>query len=134
MPLAQASSHRKTKLILCHPIPIQIEDSYEECFYGFLAPLFAQEDRRRFCYRVADLFTICIRAKGITQRGQMKAAGAVAKIATLPLTNGVRLLMGADGNILVLPGADGILAVDGGLVTSQPQIARDLSELSAGCQ
>jgi len=41
------------------------------------------------------------------------------------------MLMGAGGNILAFPGADGMLAVDSGFVTSRPQIAGALSALSA---
>ena len=65
---------------------------------------------------------------------QMKAAEAVAKIAALPLRKGLTVLMGAGGNVQVPPGSHGMLALDGDLVTSQPQIARDLLELPAGCQ
>jgi glyoxylase-like metal-dependent hydrolase (beta-lactamase superfamily II) len=62
---------------------------------------------------------------------QMRAAGATAKIDTRPLRNGVSVLMGSGGNILVLPGADGKLAVDSGFATSQQHIAKALSALSA---
>jgi glyoxylase-like metal-dependent hydrolase (beta-lactamase superfamily II) len=62
---------------------------------------------------------------------QMRAGGATAKIDTRPLRNGVSVLMGSGGNILVLPGADGKLAVDTGFATSQRQIASALSALSA---
>ncbi len=69
--------------------------------------------------------------KASLSEAQMKAAGAVARISTLPLRSGVSMLIGAGGNILAFPGADGILAVDSGFVTSGPQIARALSALSA---
>jgi glyoxylase-like metal-dependent hydrolase (beta-lactamase superfamily II) len=62
---------------------------------------------------------------------QMKAAGASAKIEAQTLRGGVGVLIGSGGNILVLPGPDGKLAVDSGLVTSQQQIAGALSGLSA---
>lgn len=62
---------------------------------------------------------------------QMRASGATAKIDSRPLRNGVSVLIGSGGNILVLPGPDGKLAVDSGFATSQEQIAKALSGLSA---
>jgi glyoxylase-like metal-dependent hydrolase (beta-lactamase superfamily II) len=62
---------------------------------------------------------------------QMRASGATAKIDTRPLRNGVSVLIGSGGNILVLPGPDGKLAVDSGFATSEQQIAKVFSGLSA---
>jgi glyoxylase-like metal-dependent hydrolase (beta-lactamase superfamily II) len=62
---------------------------------------------------------------------QMRAGGATSRIDTRPLRNGVSALMGSGGNILVLPGADGKLAVDSGFATSQQHIVKALSALSA---
>jgi glyoxylase-like metal-dependent hydrolase (beta-lactamase superfamily II) len=67
---------------------------------------------------------------GVTA-AQMRAAGATAKITVLPLQAGVNVLMGSGGNILVTSGPDGKLAVDSGFATSQPQIERALSSISA---
>src|SRR5450755_2079762 len=61
---------------------------------------------------------------------QMRASGATARIDTRLLRNRVSVLMGSGGNILVLPGADGKLAVDSGFATSQQHIAQALSALS----
>ena len=61
---------------------------------------------------------------------QMRAAGATAKITVLPLRDGVNVLMGSGGNILVTSGADGKLAIDSGYATSQPQIESALSTVS----
>jgi glyoxylase-like metal-dependent hydrolase (beta-lactamase superfamily II) len=61
---------------------------------------------------------------------QMRASGATAKISILPVRNELRVLMGSGGNILVLPGADGQLAVDSGYATSRNQIAQALSTIS----
>jgi glyoxylase-like metal-dependent hydrolase (beta-lactamase superfamily II) len=62
---------------------------------------------------------------------QMRAAAASAKIQTQPLRNGVQLLMGSGGNIVVLPGKDGKLVVDSGFSSSQPQITLALAAISA---
>jgi len=50
---------------------------------------------------------------------QMRAAGARAKTTALSLRNRVNLVMGSGGNILVIPGMDGQLAIDSGFATSQ---------------
>jgi glyoxylase-like metal-dependent hydrolase (beta-lactamase superfamily II) len=62
---------------------------------------------------------------------QMKAAGARAQIAVVPLRSGLTLLSGAGGNILVLSGPDGVVAVDSGLSTAQSQIAKAMDALTA---
>lgn len=62
---------------------------------------------------------------------QMRAGGATAKIMTLPVRNDVKVLMGSGGNILVLPGPDGKLAIDSGFATSHTQIAEALAALSS---
>ena len=61
---------------------------------------------------------------------QMRAAGATAKIASLSLRNGVNILTGSGGNILVIPGSDGQLAIDSGFATSVPQITAALGSIS----
>ena len=61
---------------------------------------------------------------------QMRAAGTTAKIMTLSLRNRVNLVMGSGGNILVIPGMDGQLAIDSGFATSQPQIIAALGSIS----
>jgi glyoxylase-like metal-dependent hydrolase (beta-lactamase superfamily II) len=67
---------------------------------------------------------------GVTA-AQMRAAGTTAKIKTLPLRNGLSVLMGSGGNIVVLPGRDGKLSIDSGFATSQTQMAAALEALSA---
>lgn len=61
---------------------------------------------------------------------QMRAGGATAKIAVVPIRNQVKALMGSGGNILILPGPDGKISVDTGFATSRPQIAEALSAIS----
>jgi glyoxylase-like metal-dependent hydrolase (beta-lactamase superfamily II) len=61
---------------------------------------------------------------------QGRAAGAKAKIVTQPLRGNVSALIGAGGNIAVLPGKDGKLLIDAGYSTSQPQITAALGALS----
>jgi glyoxylase-like metal-dependent hydrolase (beta-lactamase superfamily II) len=61
---------------------------------------------------------------------QMRAGGATAKIAVVPIRNHIRALMGSGGNILVLPGADGKISVDTGFATSRSQITEALAAIS----
>ena len=74
-------------------------------------------------------------AQGTQQSGsmidQMRAAAASAKITTQPLRNGVQLLMGSGGNIVVLPGKDGKVLIDSGFSSSQPQITLALAAIFA---
>jgi glyoxylase-like metal-dependent hydrolase (beta-lactamase superfamily II) len=63
---------------------------------------------------------------------QGRAAGAKAKITTQKLRGNVSALLGSGGNIVVLPGADGLLLIDSGYATSQPQITEALAALSSG--
>jgi glyoxylase-like metal-dependent hydrolase (beta-lactamase superfamily II) len=72
----------------------------------------------------------CAQRAAITV-AQMRAAGATAKITVSPLRDGVNVLMGSGGNILVTSGSDGILAVDSGYATSQRQIENALTTVSA---
>jgi glyoxylase-like metal-dependent hydrolase (beta-lactamase superfamily II) len=62
---------------------------------------------------------------------QMRAGGATAKITTVPIAKNLKVLMGAGGNIIVLPGPDGKLAVDSGYATAKPQIVVALTAVSA---
>jgi glyoxylase-like metal-dependent hydrolase (beta-lactamase superfamily II) len=62
---------------------------------------------------------------------QMRAGGATAKITTLPIQGGLSVLMGSGGNIIVLPGREGKVAIDSGYATSQRQITAALAALSA---
>jgi glyoxylase-like metal-dependent hydrolase (beta-lactamase superfamily II) len=61
---------------------------------------------------------------------QMRAGGATAKIAVVPVRNQIRALTGSGGNILVLPGPDGKLSVDSGFATSRTQITEALAAIS----
>ena len=60
---------------------------------------------------------------------QMRAAGAAAKITTLPARRNVSVLMGSGGNIAVLTGKEGKLLVDSGFASSRPQITEALAGL-----
>jgi len=62
---------------------------------------------------------------------QFRASGTRAKIMTRRLRSNVSILMGSGGNILVLPGSDGVVLVDSGLATSSRQIANALSAVSS---
>lgn len=60
---------------------------------------------------------------------QARAAAAKAEIKVKTLRGNVSVLMGSGGNIAVLPGKDGVLMVDSGYLTSQPQISAALLKL-----
>jgi glyoxylase-like metal-dependent hydrolase (beta-lactamase superfamily II) len=62
---------------------------------------------------------------------QMRAAGRDAKVTTQPLRGGVSALIGAGGNIAVLPGRDGKVIIDSGYATAQPQIIAALDAISS---
>lgn len=69
--------------------------------------------------------------KAAITAAQMRADGAHVKIITKQLRNQVCVLIGSGGNILVLSGADGKLAVDSGYATSQTQISAALDQISS---
>ena len=60
---------------------------------------------------------------------QARAAAAKAAITSKTLRRNVSCLMGSGGNIAVLPGPDGMLMVDSGFLSSQPQVAAALAKL-----
>jgi glyoxylase-like metal-dependent hydrolase (beta-lactamase superfamily II) len=60
-----------------------------------------------------------------------RASGKDAKIVTQRLRNGASLLSGSGGNIIVLPGKNGVLTVDSGLATSEPQVRAALAAVSS---
>ncbi len=60
---------------------------------------------------------------------QARAAAAKAEIKTRTLRGNVSVLMGSGGNIAVLPGKDGMVMVDSGFLSSQPQVAAALAKL-----
>lgn len=70
--------------------------------------------------------------KAAITAAQMRADGARAKIIIKGLRDQVRVLMGSGGNILVLSGRDGKLAVDSGYATSESQIRAALDQISSG--
>jgi glyoxylase-like metal-dependent hydrolase (beta-lactamase superfamily II) len=61
---------------------------------------------------------------------QFRASGKTAKIQIRRLRADLRFLMGSGGNIIVLPGADGLVTVDSGLATSEPQVRAALNAIS----
>src|SRR6266699_6652520 len=69
-------------------------------------------------------------AQQVNDAGQMRAAGASARISVHPLRRTVSVLMGSGGNIIVLPGPDGKVLVDAGYATSQKQIGKALNAIS----
>lgn len=69
--------------------------------------------------------------KAAITAAQMRADGAHAKIITKRLRNQVLVLIGSGGNILVLSGKEGKLAVDSGYATSESQIRAALEQISS---
>ena len=61
---------------------------------------------------------------------QARAAAAKAVIVNTSLRGGVSMLAGSGGNIAVLPGSDGVLVVDAGYASSQPQLQQALALIS----
>jgi len=68
--------------------------------------------------------------KASVTAAQMRAAGAHAKISIERLRDHVHVLVGSGGNILVLSGKDGTLAVDSGYATSEVQVREALNQVS----
>ena len=62
---------------------------------------------------------------------QFRASGKSANVSTHLLRRDVRVLMGSGGNILALPGTEGLVAVDSGLATSENQVRGALKALSS---
>jgi len=65
---------------------------------------------------------------GLVQKA--RAGAASAKVTVQELRGGVRVLMGAGGNIAVLPGRDGKLLVDAGFAGAHSQIHEALAGIS----
>lgn len=70
-------------------------------------------------------------AQEIPDVAHIRAQGTSAKIQTIPLRRNISVLMGAGGNIAVLPGKDGKLLVEAGYATAQRQIRDALARISA---
>ncbi len=79
--------------------------------------------------RPKDLFAQAQPIPAVLAQG--RASGATAKIKTQALRGNVSALIGSGGNIAVLPGKDGLLLIDSGYSTSQPQITAALAALSS---
>jgi glyoxylase-like metal-dependent hydrolase (beta-lactamase superfamily II) len=60
---------------------------------------------------------------------QMRKGGASAQLSIQTLRNNVSLLLGSGGNVLVLPGPDGLFIVDSGLATSENQMRKALASI-----
>jgi glyoxylase-like metal-dependent hydrolase (beta-lactamase superfamily II) len=61
---------------------------------------------------------------------QGRANGAKAKITTQQLRGNISALLGAGGNIAVLPGKDGKVLIDSGYSTARPQLTEALAAIS----
>jgi glyoxylase-like metal-dependent hydrolase (beta-lactamase superfamily II) len=61
---------------------------------------------------------------------QMRASGAHAKLSVKPLRKNVSMVSGSGGNVLVLSGKEGKLAVDSGFATSKTQMEQAFSGIS----
>lgn len=62
---------------------------------------------------------------------QMRKGGATAKLKVERLRDNVHMISGSGGNVLVLSGKDGLLAVDSGFATSRVQMQAALASVSA---
>jgi glyoxylase-like metal-dependent hydrolase (beta-lactamase superfamily II) len=79
---------------------------------------------------VSSGLTNIVFAQEIPYAAQIRADGRSATITTKSLRRNVSVLMGAGGNIVVLPGPDGKVLVDTGYATSQKQISQALDGMS----
>jgi glyoxylase-like metal-dependent hydrolase (beta-lactamase superfamily II) len=84
----------------------------------------------------ATIMLAGVATEGLTQEAnvttaQMLAAGRLAKLTIEPLRNGVSLISGSGGNVLVVPGTDGKLVVDSGLATSEVHMSTALQSISS---
>lgn len=79
---------------------------------------------------VSSGLTNIVFAQEIPHAEQIRADGRSATIITKSLRRNVSVLMGAGGNIVVLPGPDGKVLVDAGYATSQKQISQALDGTS----
>ena len=61
---------------------------------------------------------------------QMRASGSSAQLLVTPLRRNVSMVSGSGGNVLVLIGKDGKLAVDSGFATSKAQMLSAFEHLS----
>ena len=61
---------------------------------------------------------------------EFRASGKSAEILTQRLRGNISVLMGSGGNIIALPGTEGLLTVDSGLATSRAQIRTALDAMS----
>jgi glyoxylase-like metal-dependent hydrolase (beta-lactamase superfamily II) len=68
-------------------------------------------------------------ARGLVEKARNEAASAT--ITVQRLRGNVSLLMGAGGNIAVLPGRDGKLLIDAGFAGARPKIADALAGISS---
>jgi glyoxylase-like metal-dependent hydrolase (beta-lactamase superfamily II) len=60
----------------------------------------------------------------------IRGAAANAKITVQTLRGGLSALLGSGGNIVALPGSDGMLLVDAGITATKPRIVEALAGLS----
>lgn len=61
---------------------------------------------------------------------RMRASGATARLSVNVLRRNVSMVSGSGGNVLVLPGKDGMLAVDSGFATSEIQMRKSFASIS----
>jgi len=73
--------------------------------------------------------TLFAQAEGLVQTARKTAADATVTVQKL--RGNVRVLMGAGGNIAVLPGRDGKLLIDAGFAGARPKIASALESISS---
>ncbi len=68
--------------------------------------------------------------KASLSAAQMWAGASRSRIQRHPVRNRISLLSGAGGNVLILPGPDGTLAVDSGLVSAEIHLQKALEQLA----
>jgi len=74
-------------------------------------------------------FTQAVSVSGLVEKARNGAANAT--ITVQRLRGNVNVLMGAGGNIAVLPGRDGKLLIDAGFAGARPKIADALASISS---
>lgn len=78
---------------------------------------------------IAGLGAPTLAAAQQTPYEKINAAAASSEIDTTPLRGGVVLLQGSGGNMVAMPGPDGLLMVDDGIALSKTKIEAKLLEI-----
>ncbi|WP_084582879.1 MBL fold metallo-hydrolase [Sphingomonas azotifigens] len=90
------------------------------------------EFRRRMTSVAALVAGLCapgIAAAQQTPYDTINAAAAASEITATPLRGGVVLLQGSGGNMVAMPGPDGLLMIDDGIALSKAKVEAKLHEI-----